>query len=718
MVDTIRKGVPSKKGTEAPDSSGRAFPVKIGLEVHGYLDTKEKLFCMCRTAAGSRSQVAGRRSQEEDEVNSRICPICTGTPGSKPMAVNEEAVRKMLQIAVVFKSKINMSGLVWQRKHYDWADNPKGYQTTMSGPHSKVNAVGGKFKGINITEIHLEEDPAQWNPDTGRINYNRSGLPLIEMVTEPEFSGSEQVVEWLKSLLLSLSYIKAVRKNAGIKVDVNVSTYGERVEMKNLNSLEKIRKAIDYEVARQVEAFGSRKSEVGSRKYMQERETRAYDEAKGITVKMRSKEGASDYRFIPCPDLAELKVDKKMLNEVKASMPEMPEVKLERLLKEHKVGESDAKILTKNLELVDFFEELVNLGKGKVGTRMNSDELGFKKGNVIIVHGSNPTEKGSQEGLPENERHWKSWLKKKLEKRGFSVSNELYPEDWLPSYEKWKVVFEKNKINENSILIGHSAGTAFLLRWLGENKKKVDKVILVAPSIIRCGKYLKESNLKNFDIDFSLKKYFNELVMFYSDDDYDFIIGSAKKIYSKIGGKLIELKDKGHFIEEDMGTKEFPELLGEILGEEEIEPRTSTDEHGLDVKKMIPWVTIELLRVLNYNKKSLEDEDVEILPEHLAELIKAVEDGEITKLKGKQIMNDFVPKSFSLKDHKEEISSISEEAVENLCRQVIAENGHVVEEYRGGKAASLNFLIGGVMRLSERRADFQSVTEVMKRLIG
>ncbi len=476
------------------ESKEKAFPVKIGLEVHGYLDTAEKLFCMCRAREREKLEI---RDQKLD-VNDRVCPICTGTPGSKPMAVNEEAVRKMIQIATVFKSRINMDGLVWQRKHYDWADNPKGYQTTMSGPHSKVNAKGGKFKGIDIWEIHLEEDPAQWNPDTGRINYNRSGLPLIEMVTAPEFSNSEQVVEWLKSLVLSLSYIKAVRKNAGIKVDVNVSTYGERVEMKNLKSLEKIRKAIDYEIVRQVENH-----EKGIR---QKQDTLAYDEAKGITIKMRSKEGASDYRFVPCPDLAEMKISKEMVARVKSEMPEMPEVKLERLLGEHKVGEKDAKILARNLELVEFFESLAKSGVGNVG------------------------------------------------------------------------------------------------------------------------------------------------------------------------------------------------------------------ESG--VGKAISWVTVELLRVLNYNKKSLEDEDVEILPEHLAELIQAVEAREITVLKGKQIMNDCVPKSFSLKDHKEEIASISEEAVENVCRQVISENEKVVAEYKGGKTASLNFLIGSVMRLSERRADFKMAGEILKRLIG
>jgi len=457
----------------------KAFPVKIGLEIHGYLDTNEKLFCMCKTDFLNVNP------------NSRVCPICTGQPGSKPMAPNSSAIEKLIQIALVLKSKISDKPLVWQRKHYDWADLPKGYQTTISGAHAVPCAVGGKFKGINITEAHLEEDPAQWNPDTGKINYNRSGLPLIEIVTDPEFSDAEQVVEWLKALVLSLSYIKAVRKNAGIKVDVNVSTYGERVEMKNLNSLEKIRKAIDYEIARQVEAHANGE--------VQKRDTLAFDEKLGKTIKMRSKEGAADYRFIPDPDLSEIVIPKELIAEVKAKMPEMPSVKLDRLLKKFRVSPEDARILTRNLELVEFFEALV--------------------------------------------------------------------------------------------------------------------------------------------------------------------------------------------------------------------------ENDVDVRRSVPWITIELLRVLNYNKKSLEDEDVDILPEHLAELIKAVDSGKITKLKGKQIMNEFVPKSFSIAGGKD-IGMISEEAVENLCRQVIDENVKVVEEFRNGKLASLNYLIGQVMRISERRADFKVAGECLKRLIG
>jgi predicted alpha/beta hydrolase family esterase len=189
----------------------------------------------------------------------------------------------------------------------------------------------------------------------------------------------------------------------------------------------------------------------------------------------------------------------------------------------------------------------------------------MEKINCIIVHGSNPTEKDSKEGIPENERHWKPWLKKHLEEKGISVSNELYPEDWLPDYNKWKGVFEKNDINKRTILVGHSAGTAFILRWLSENRKKVDKIILIAPSVIKSGKYEYLSKLKDFEYDSSLKKLFNKLVIFYSDNDDKDIIESARKVHEKLDGKLINIKGKGHFTFDDMETEEFPELLKEIL---------------------------------------------------------------------------------------------------------------------------------------------------------
>ncbi len=455
-----------------------SHPLKIGLEIHGYLDTKEKLFCMCKTEF------------LDEKPNSLVCPICTGQPGSKPMLPNSSAIERMIKIALVLDCRINYEKkMVWQRKHYDWADNPKGYQTTISGANAIPCAENGKFEGIRITECHLEEDPAQWNPENGGVNYNRSGLPLIEIVTEPDFRSSEQVVHWLKTIVHSLSYIKALRKNGGIKVDVNVSTYGDRVEIKNVNSIEKIRKAIEYEIKRQLEEH-----EKGN---VQKRETLTFDEKLGKTIKMRDKEGQADYRFIPDPDLPALKITKEQIDKIGKELPEMPSKRLDKLIKEYKIDKANADILVKNLELVDFAEEL------------------------------------------------------------------------------------------------------------------------------------------------------------------------AKKV---------------------------------------------------DLKTYVSWVTIELLRILNYNKKTLEDEDVEIKPEHLAELIGLVDKGEITVLKAKQIMNDFVPKSFSVKEKLgKEIGKISEEEIRKLVEQVISENAKVWEEFKSGKKESLNFLIGCVMKLSNRRADFAKVREMMER---
>ena len=648
----------------------KAFPLKIGLEIHGYLDTKEKLFCMCKT------------DFLNSKNNSLVCPICTGQPGSKPMLPNESAMDKLLEIALIMGCKINHDkDLIWQRKHYNWADLPKGYQNTISGAYSIPVAVNGKFEGIRITECHLEEDPAQWNPETGGINYNRSGLPLVEIVTEPDFHSSEQVVNWLRVVVHSLSYIKAFRKNGGIKVDVNVSTYGERVEMKNLNSIEKIRKAIDYEIIRQLENY--------EKGIVQERDTLAFDEKSGKTIKMRSKEGAADYRFIPDPDLPVIRLDKKKIEKMGRELPEMPSAKLDKLLKKYKLEKSDAETLIKNLELVDFVEALAE------GTEVS--------GNVVIVHGSNENEKEAKRGGVENTRHWHSWIRKELQKKNIEVSGELYPKDWNPDFDEWKNVFEKNKIDEKTILVGHSAGCAFILRWLMQTKKKVSKLIFVAPYLKDDGiaTWLKE--FVTFDFDDSLKSFYNGLTVFYDKKDLKGILESVELIKKKLPCKLIELKNHGHFTKGDMGTEEFPELLEEL------------SEKGIDVKKNISWITIELLRVLNYNKKTLEEGDVEIKPEHLAELISLVDKGELTVLKAKQIMNDFVPKSFSVKEKlSSAIGKLSDEETKKLVEQVIKENPKVWEEFKSGKKESLNFLIGCVMKLSNRRADFGKVREVME----
>ncbi|MCU0642552.1 MAG: Asp-tRNA(Asn)/Glu-tRNA(Gln) amidotransferase subunit GatB, partial [archaeon] len=323
--------------------SEREMKGKIGLEIHAYLVTREKLFCNC---------IASRERGLKQNVN--ICPICTGQPGAKPMLPNARAVEKAVQIGLMLGCSINTQ-LNWQRKHYDWPDLPKGYQNTISGKSASPVGVKGKFEGIGIWSMHLEEDPASWTPDTGCIDYNRSGLPLVEIITAPDFENAKQVMEWLGKLIHNLEYLKAIDSNAGIKADVNVNIPGksERVEIKNINSIENIGKAIEYELKRQSEEGGNKK------------ETRRWDEAKGKTVKMREKESAEDYRFISEPDLADITIDEKIISSLKGKIPESPEEKLKKLVKKYKIDKDNAEVLTKNIDIVEFFERVAERIDGK-----------------------------------------------------------------------------------------------------------------------------------------------------------------------------------------------------------------------------------------------------------------------------------------------------------------------------------------------------------------
>jgi len=315
----------------------------IGLEIHGYLETKEKLFCNCKNF----------HDMKLIKPNTNICPICTGQPGSKPMLPNKSAINKLLQIGLMLNCKPNLienkKPLIFQRKHYDWPDMPKGYQITISGAHSIPVAENGKFLGIKIREVHLEEDPAAWNPDKGTIDYNRSGVPLVEIVTEPDFTSPEQVQNWLRQLILTLSYIKALNKDAGIKADVNVNIKGltVRSEIKNVNSVTEIVKSIKSELKRH------------EKEKPIKQETRRWNSITEKTQLMRTKEEQADYRFIPDPDLPGVKITKKRTQEIKNKLPESPQQKLDKIIKKHKINPKDAQILTQNLEIVELYEKVI-----------------------------------------------------------------------------------------------------------------------------------------------------------------------------------------------------------------------------------------------------------------------------------------------------------------------------------------------------------------------
>ena len=313
---------------------------KIGLEIHGYIDTKEKLFCSCKNF----------HDMKLIKPNTNICPICCGQPGSKPMLPNKLAIDKIIQIGLMLNCRPNIlpKKLVFQRKHYNWPDMPHGYQKTISGAYSIPVAEQGEFLGIRIREVHLEEDPAAWNPETGKIDYNRAGVPLVEIVTEPDFTSPEQVEHWLRQLILTLSYIKALNKDAGIKSDVNVNIKDtERTEIKNVNSVTEIVRSIISEIKRHEKEKPIAK------------ETRRWNSTTNKTELMRSKEEQADYRFIPDPDLPTIKLDKKRAEEIKKNLPESPQQKLEKIIKQHKINPKDAEVLTQNIEIAEFFEKVI-----------------------------------------------------------------------------------------------------------------------------------------------------------------------------------------------------------------------------------------------------------------------------------------------------------------------------------------------------------------------
>ncbi|WP_423792716.1 Asp-tRNA(Asn)/Glu-tRNA(Gln) amidotransferase subunit GatB [Methanocaldococcus indicus] len=313
-----------------------------GLEIHVQIDTKSKLFCRCPT------------NYKDVEPNTNICPICTGMPGAKPMPVNKKAVDVALMVAKMLNCEIVLNkDIYFQRKHYDYPDLPNGYQRT-----STPIGVNGNFLGIGIEEIHLEEDPGQYNPSLGLVDFNRCGTPLIEIVTKPDIRSPEEARKFLKNLLTLFRYLGYLRGEGTMRVDVNISIEyngkkGNRVEIKNVNSIKGVYKVLKYELIRQKNIM-KRGGEV-------KRETRAFLESQMITKAMRSKETAEDYRYIPDPDVQPIVIDEDWVKKIEQEMPETPLEKKRRFIEEYKVDEKDAEVLTADLDLAEFFEKVVKL---------------------------------------------------------------------------------------------------------------------------------------------------------------------------------------------------------------------------------------------------------------------------------------------------------------------------------------------------------------------
>lgn len=332
------------------------YEVVIGLEVHAELSTKSKIYCSCTTEFGG-------------EPNTHCCPICTGMPGVLPV-LNKNVVEYAVKAGLATNCEIARFSKQ-DRKNYFYPDLPKAYQVSQYdlplciGGHVDIEVEGVK-KRIGITRIHIEEDAGkllhdEW--DTGSlVDYNRCGVPLIEIVGEPEIRSAEEARAYFENLKSILEYIEVSdckMQEGSLRADVNLSVrpkgqkeFGTRTEMKNLNSFRSIVRAIEAETQRQIKEV-----EAGGKIFQ---ETRRWDDNKGISYAMRSKEDAHDYRYFPEPDLVSIEIDNEWFNRIKSSLPELPDARKKRYITEFTLPEYDAGIITSSKLLADFFEEAVS----------------------------------------------------------------------------------------------------------------------------------------------------------------------------------------------------------------------------------------------------------------------------------------------------------------------------------------------------------------------
>ncbi len=323
----------------------------VGLEVHVELNTKSKMFCSCKN------------DPNEHHPNVNICPTCTAQPGSLPV-INKEAVRKVIKTGLALDCQIPEFSK-FDRKNYFYPDLPKGYQISQ---YDKPLCLGGFLglgtKKIRITRVHLEEDTGSLvHPSDAKyslVNFNRAGVPLMELVTEPDITSGREAKDFAQELHLILHYLDvsdADMEKGQMRVEVNISVsadkkLGTKVEIKNLNSFRSVERVIDYEMKRQTELLKSGKKIV--------QETRGWDDVKGVTFSQREKEEAHDYRYFPEPDLPPLRHSKKFIEEIRAEIPELPQKRRERLEKEYQLDEKNAEIFVYNKDLGEYFEKVIS----------------------------------------------------------------------------------------------------------------------------------------------------------------------------------------------------------------------------------------------------------------------------------------------------------------------------------------------------------------------
>jgi len=330
----------------------------IGLEIHAELKTKSKMFCSCKN------------DPDEKHPNVNICPVCMGHPGTLPV-INKEAVRKVIKTGLALNCQIPKKSK-FDRKNYFYPDLPKGYQISQYDmPFCKegfleigTSTSSAQAKRIRITRIHLEEDTGRLvhpkGEDNSLVDFNRAGIPLMEMVTEPDLESGKEARKFAEEFQLILRYLgvsDADMEKGQLRVEVNISLskgqkLGTKVEIKNLNSFRTVEKAIDYEIERQTEVLKKGKKVV--------QETRGWNKTKQATFSQREKEEAHDYRYFPEPDLPTIDLEKEFIQEIKAEIPELPQKKRERLTREYNLDEKVVEIFTFNKDLGEYFEKVMS----------------------------------------------------------------------------------------------------------------------------------------------------------------------------------------------------------------------------------------------------------------------------------------------------------------------------------------------------------------------